>query len=507
MSLGAVPGLRFIFPKEGIPIMVFKSGKLSEKKRLDIVADDNSSLVPIVAIRIVERPQEGHEHEKLFFNPRDLTSFTPEEMEDLLFSVRVDGLQNPLVVRAINEGGTVSSVELISGERRLRVLQRIYEEDQLCFDEQSSTQSKKWHKDSVVIHRGHFAKVLDCADGSAKIQFFNRENQLIDAILDVPATELLETISGKQLYEKVPCRVHYNCDDERALGLAFIDNDKHRKFQPKEEIALVERLLRSGLKQGQVAEVLRTNETWVSHTLSFREKLPQAAFQKLLDGGLTRNVAVSIMSYPEKDRKALFAATLEVAAQDNLERIERHEVQQIQNEDAEDLALHDQKKAEEIGDAAAAKKAKRKAKAAHTKASKAKISKDRAVAADGHVKQSHVQKAAAKTGIKPKKAKFLSKEEVLAIYIDEIEQYLDGDQIDPICGEDIPADYVAIMRGTAQAILEGERDPLAVIRNFMVDDGRWIADNEPIPAGVIKDDDDFDFGDAYDNDNDNDDDS
>jgi hypothetical protein len=69
---------------------------------IDVVESGDMSIiqVPIEAIDIVERPQVGKEFAKIIYNPRSISSFTPERMNELQYSIRLDGLQQPPIVRA-----------------------------------------------------------------------------------------------------------------------------------------------------------------------------------------------------------------------------------------------------------------------------------------------------------------------------------------------------------------------------------------------------------------------
>lgn len=442
--------------------MAKKSSKSVESRR----SGEKFPHIPFSSIQIVERPEVGQEHNRLFYNPRQLESFTPEAMDELLGSICRDGLQQPLVVRSVDDVH-----ELIAGERRLRTIQRIIKEKRPCYDEDAE-QPKAYKSGAIVIYRGNFAKVVS-NNGQVGIDLLDTELKPTGQKLEVKHEDVYPTVDGSVFYQHVPCRVVKNCSDERALRLAFTDNDKHKPFQIREEILLVERLLKRGLKQGEIKEVLGVNETWVSHTLNFRDQLPKEAFSKLVAGEMTRNVAVHIMSYKPEDREALYKATVKAEEEETQRTLEEQQELIEREEDGADLAEHDEQTAANAGDSVGARKAARKAQAARRNAGKAREKKDRAASEAGTIRQSHVQRGAAQAGITPKKAKILPSAEIASVFVEGLEQYLEGDELDPICGEEIPAASVALMRATAEAIIRGERDPLKVLRSYMVDQGHW----------------------------------
>lgn len=493
------------------------TAKSSKSSVVKITGEGRYPSVPLNQIEIVERPAEGCESEQLFYNPRSLDSFSHAEMQELLISIRTDGLQQPPQVRAITqEDGKPIAIELIAGERRIRTLSTIVENDYPCFDEDAKP-PQKYRSGETVLHKGRFAKVLSHKASGVSIQLFDSYGiELTDENREVPAEEIHPTVSGSKLYQNVPCRVMFDCNDERALRLAFTENDKSKSLKTKEEIALVERLLGMDLKQGEIAEMLGTNETWVSQTLNFRSSLPKAAYQKLLDGTMTRHVAVAVMGFKEEDRERLFEETMKAADADVEKRIEEAQDDVERAEDDEELALADKKKAEKNHDPSAAKKAEREAKNAVTRAKKAESKKSRAEDERGVVKQSHVAAAAAKADLNPKKAKMLPKDQIVSLIIEKLEEFEDGETVDPEFGEIVPQDLVMAIQRTARYILNGGRDPLEIIRSIQVELGRWDSEISAETEDEAEDDDeaeaedddesevasklDSEFGEAFDED-------
>jgi hypothetical protein len=473
--------------------------KNSKRGGIQITGDGKFPLVPIDKIEIAERPAPGEEHLKLYYNPRDLESFTPESMTQLRSSIRTDGLQSPPLVRAFTENGVVVKIELIAGERRLRSVLHIIEHDLPCFDEDQK-RPQKYKTGQVVVCKGHFGQVVSQDANDVTVQILDDANVLTEEERVFAKEDVYPTVAGSKFYAAIPCRVAYDIDDKRALRLAFSENDKHKSLSTKEEIALVERLKLRGLKVAEISEMLDANETWVSQTANFRTDLPPAALEKLLDGSMKRHVAVNIMGYKPADRDKAFAMAVEVEAEETKKKIEDADDEMAKAQDDEILALADKKKAAKAGDTKGANKAARVAASAATKAKKAEEKKKRAEEEKGQIRTGHIQKGAAKAGLSPKKAKILPKEEIEEYYITGMEDHLDGESVDPICGEEIPADLAAIVRATAAAILNGNRDPLSVIRQYKIEQEEWTVKKAKSDPRDRDDEDDDDYDDEDDED-------
>ena len=488
----------------------FPASKSSAKnsKGIEITGDGRYPLISIDKIEIVERPEDGQEEKKLFFNPRSLSSFTPQEMFELRQSIRTDGLQSPPIVRVTTNEGVPVKVELIAGERRFRSLQYIVENDLPCFEDDLPRPSK-FKAGQIVISKGKFGKVVSHKD-VVTIQILDHDNNLTDEQQSYSAEDVYPTMPGSKLYKFIPCKVHYDISDARALRLAFTENDKAKSLSTMEEIALVERLQRADYKVAEIAEMLGSNDTWVSQTANFRNDLPSEAFDCLIKGNMKRHTAVKIMSYKLEDRDSVWQSTVEAEAEDRKSRIEDAQSEAEQAQDEEILALHEKKQALKAGDHATAKKAARKAASASKKSAKALEKKEKAESETGHITTSHVQKGAAKAGVSAKKAKLLPKEEIEQYYVEALEEFLEGDGIDPICQEEVPGDLAAVVRLTALAILSGNRDGLAGIRQHMLDQGEWKLkkknrkrsddddDDDDDDDSDLDDDDDFDEEEAFD---------
>lgn len=400
-----------------------KKGK--EENNGDIIVGDGAyPLVLLDSIKIVERPEDG-DTKQVFFNPRSLESFKPETMQGLRESIRDNGLLQPPIVRAVYNGDedTVVGIELIAGERRLRSIKMLVENNEDCYDKDSD-----------------------------------------------------EFVPAKDLYSRLPCNIQPNIDDERALRLACDENGKSEPLTIAEQIALVERLLAMGYKQDKIAEMIGEHDSWVSHTRNFRTKLPEKGFAMLLDGRLARHVAVKVISFKEEDREKLLDSSIEAEAEATQAKLEQAQDEIDAHDDSQMMAERDKEKAEAKGDKTAAQKAQKAADAAEKKKEKAKAKKDKVTACSGNVTQGDLAEGARKAGVCPKKPKQLSKIDIAACIVEPLDEWISEGYED----EDVTEETLLIIRAVAVAIAEGERDPTELIHKAMVATGAWVEEGEDI---------------------------
>jgi ParB-like chromosome segregation protein Spo0J len=396
--------------------------KASKQTKTKERSEDQYPLIELSQIRIVERPAEGDADEPLFYNPRSMDSFTVDEMAELKDSLRQDGLQQPPIVRIFTQDGKrdgeVLKIELVAGERRLRSLQSLVEEDTPCQTD----------------------------DG------------------EKPAS---------QVFAFIPCKVYYNIDDARALRIAFIENGQHKSLTTKEEIALVERLTKRGLKQDEISVVLGTNVTWVSQTSNFREELPPDAFARLLEGKLSRHVAVKMLSYKKEDRQPLFTEMVRVEQEERAAAKAKLQAEKEQAEDDEELAARGEQQAITQKDGGEAKRQQRKQSQARRRQGEI-VEKEKKLDSEAEtLRQGTLQKAGQRAGIQPKKAQILTKSMIEQFYVDLVAKWIENGKIDSITKQEMPEDKLRIIRATAQAILTGQHDPGRLMRQIMVEAGLW----------------------------------
>lgn len=386
--------------------------------------DSQYPLVPLLNIHVVERPEEGQEANQLFFNPRDLDSMDSEQMSSLRNSIAESGLHTPLIVRAITDEDKIVHIDLVAGERRFRSLLKLYEENGLVYDWR--TKSKK------------------------------------------PA---------QQVWSHVPCEVWYDISDEEALSLAWIENFERQNLSIQEEINLVERLIRRGLRQEEIAERLKTNVTWVSQTHAFRKELPAEAFARLLDGRLSRHVAVQLLSYHKGDRERLFWEAVRIEQQESAVATKKTRRALEDAEDEEETIKANVKSGG--GKPAKALQLKKKLATAARRVGDAKAKQDKVMADAGTIRQGHLQRAAVATAVAPCTAKVLTKSMIQQFLIDTPSKWDEIKKVDPIVKKPYPADKLKTIIRTAEAVLSGNIDTGAIVRKVMVESGEWT-----MPAGV-----------------------
>lgn len=394
-----------------------------KKSKDDLNQDEKFPLTDLSAIKIAERPEPGKESDCIFFNPRSMDSFVQEEMQSLMDSIAEDGLQQPPVCRAFTVAGVrdaeIIRIELIAGERRLRTLQEMYRLDIPCKRE----------------------------DGSAT--------------------------TAQDLYAKIPVKMYYNISDEKALRIAFAENHEHQKLTIKEEVSLVERLAARGLSQAEIVGILGTNVTWVSQTANFREELPIEAFQKLIEGKLSRHVAVKMLSYKKEDRETLYTETVRVQKEEFEATKAKLEQERFEAEDEEEIAASKEQEAIDKANAAEAKRQERKRRQAQKKQEEVKEKETRLDDEKDTIRQGHLQKGGQQAGIVPKKATALTKQMIQQFYVELLGKWIENGKIDSVTKKTYPTDMLETVRNVAQAMLSGDHDPGKVIRTMLVARGEW----------------------------------
>jgi hypothetical protein len=140
-----------------------------------------------------------------FFNPRSLDSFDNQEMSDLDRLHRFGWTHQAHRSSCVDgQKENVVAIQVIAGERRLRAIHKLQEENRPCKDRRTK-----------------------------------------------------KTVPARELYASIPCRMFYDIDDVEALKIAFHENEHHRKLTTREEVELVERMLSNDMTQEQIVDVPR----------------------------------------------------------------------------------------------------------------------------------------------------------------------------------------------------------------------------------------------------------
>ena len=418
----------------------------------DLRIDRNQQFpeIPLEQIQIEDRPTDGEE--KIFYNARSSAKFDFEnqEMVSLYNSIKEDGLQQPPVVRVItDEEDQIVEIGLIAGERRVRCIQRLFDNDE---------------------------EVHDDLDNS--------------------------TTSASEKYETIPCKVVYDCDDHKALRLHYRENADSLGLTIEEQIGLVERLSSTGMKNKEIAETLGEPESWVSQTLNFRKELPEVAFNLLVNGKMKRHGAVTLLGYPKDERESVISGALVHKFDETQEELDDAQDELEIALDKQDLAQHRQERAEDEEEFQEAEKSERQAQREATAASKRK---ERAEKKSDEVESGDIKEGAKKAGIKPKKQKKLTAVEIKRQYVDRLTPWIEDGLVDEYHGEQYPDQVLVTMQITAMAILAGDSDSLETIRHIMVTElEEWEAleveeEEEEVTATVPVDTVDEDYEEEDDN--------
>jgi ParB-like chromosome segregation protein Spo0J len=464
----------------------------AKKGSLDLFNGEQYPQIVLSSIEVAKRTKKN-----IFFNPRQLENFDPVKMAGLLRSIRLDGLLEPVVVAVFTEKGGIKSVLLIAGERRFRSLSKAVEENPPCYDP-SIPVPDVYTTNSIVVYTDQFARVSKKQSGDeVEIELLDDNDKPTGHKLKVDASELQPTAPAKKVYTTVACKVYTDPSEERMMRIAVTENQQSEPLTTMEEIVACERLSVLKCKQERISYMLAQNITWVSQTLAFRDQLPPDCFEALMESRMKRNVAVSFLAYDFDKRQKLFENTVLSEEEETARRIKEHREEQEKLEDEAEMLNTDADDAEAAGDEKGARKLRRKSGSKERQATGHSDKADRAESEKGQLKQGHVQKGAAKAGISTRKAKMLPRAEIEKLYVTSLEALTDGETEDPVCGEYIPGDMVALVQLTAQAILKGERDPLSVIRTHQVEQGQWEVDDAGSETAESDEEDDDSDDDSY----------
>lgn len=445
---------------------------LSGSKAIEVIGTGKYPLVPLSAIEFAERPTSELDSEILFFNPRSLNSFSPEKMASIRNSIRGLGLLEPPVCRAwVDDSGAVLRIQLIAGERRVRSLMHIVDQNLPCFDE-NAVKKKTYQNGEFVALKGRIGTVVR-QEGDYLIIDFESETEGSSPTREKYLAEnVLPAVLGSELYSHIPCKLFYSCTDERALQIAFAENDQSEPLTIQEEIALVERLMKRGLKLEDISKIISKNVTWISQTANFRSELPNEAFRKLMCQEMTRHVAVGLLSHKPEDRTKLFEAMIEIEKQQTAEKINNLTDQRDIISDEKELIKGDLNKAFNVGNEEEVNRKRKKLQAADNKERAIHTQLIRANEENGVIKQGHIKSAQELTGISPKKIKPLDRKQIENL-IKQLTPYSINEKEDPVTGELVPENLASVARRTLIAVIAGQTDPLAAIRDYHFDNGLW----------------------------------
>jgi hypothetical protein len=458
-----------------------KAGKKSPASFQLINHPTKGMLMKLKDIKFAPRPAPGEELTLGFFNPRPEEEVNnPETSEKLRYNLRIEGLIEPPAIRLWTDPAD-NEVPIdnchIAGERRLRRLNEIYDQNLLCAD-YVNPKPESFKKGDSVVAMSRFG-IVQKQEGTVVTIIFDGKD-----VCQCEWESVVPTICGNKAFEWIEVKIYKDISDERAMRIAFAENDQGVPLSVKAEILLVERYLAMVPKktQQEVAHILNSNITFVSQRASFRKELPALAFEKLMNGDMAANVAVNILSRPKEQREAYFAAMLAEEELTTEEVIRRHRLAMEKFEDDADLHADAAKKAAAEGDDVTAQREKKKAASAERKAKIERDRKARAEADAGKIRAGHASRAQTKTGITARKGSMLNREQIEEVFVKGLMKYITEEQVDQVTGETIPCEDAAKIRRFALAILSGNTDFVSVLREYYVSNDVWT-----LPAGLTKD--------------------
>lgn len=359
-------------------------------------------------------------------NPRKRKGFDPESMNELQDTIAEDGLLENIILRRISADKDDPVYAIVAGERRVRAMRSLIEEDCLVYNQTNGRREK-----------------------------------------------------ASEVYSMIPALVQGNCTDDKAIRLAFLENDKRVDLAQDEVIDLCIALEEIGGKsRKEISQLLGKSQAWLSHTYAFRTKLTAENYEKLRSGEINRSVAVRLMDYDAEDQTPIIDAATELA----VERVDasKQKAEQeladasriLEESIREKMALSRQK----VSDPGVKQTAQQKVGNAEKKVRKATERQKQVEAVIPAPSQSDVAEAAFRI-VGAAHSKNLNAAQVREHYVERARNLIAiGDGEDPI---DIATGFNFLRRDlelvalVADAIANGNRDFTAIIRQFYFDTGTW----------------------------------
>ena len=219
-------------------------------------------------------------------NPRKV--FDDVGLQELVDSIRQDGIQQPIVVRETDP----DHWEVIPG--RLDGMQGYFIRDK-----------RRYHG------KGH-DMVYDYPMPIDPKGYFREDRGEAFCLLPI-----FDIVMGERRYRAaklaglthVPCIVRVGMDDRTALRLAVVENLKRRDLNPIEEADGYRALIDAGYQQREIAEQVGVTEGTLSNALRLR-KLPAPIRQMVVEGKLSGSHARALLRFEGFEAAQIRMATL-----------------------------------------------------------------------------------------------------------------------------------------------------------------------------------------------------
>jgi ParB-like chromosome segregation protein Spo0J len=223
-------------------------------------SEERKFFVPADQIFILELSDLG-DQDDVRFNPRGLENggFAPENMESLKHAIKTQGLDTPLLVRKQDKG-----YGLLAGERRLRSILQLIEDDEECFN---------------------------------------------------PATNKIIPASALYLKIGVECKVKECKSEIEYLKVSIGENVLHEPLTDYDLLIQLNRMERANVSRGQQAETMHKSEAWVSQSHSILASHPQI-LSLMKTGKLSRTAAITFINIPKDKIEDVLNKAIEITFAD-----------------------------------------------------------------------------------------------------------------------------------------------------------------------------------------------
>ena len=213
-------------------------------------------------------------------NPRNLSKvgYSPEEMDSLADSIAREGLQNAIVCRWYLEDDELQ-IQVVEGERRLRTLRRLVDEDRMVFNGK-------------------------------------------------------EYAPASKVYEHITCRIKLLKNDE-AFALAYAIDHHSVRWGDGAVVRLVRNMRNPKFTDERILGILGRSAPWLRQMDALNE-LDEVSYSHLVNNTINQSAALLLTRIPSvEDRHQCLHKALEDAVKEHQEN-----VQEAQQEEARFGMLH-----------------------------------------------------------------------------------------------------------------------------------------------------------------------
>lgn len=191
------------------------------------------------------------------FNPRGLSNpgFGPEKMSALREGIKKDGVNHPLLVRVEN-----GKNKLIAGERRLRAVLGLIDEDE----------------DAL--------RKIESGEKVPRVMCWNQRTKKMEPALDA--------------YSDIECKIVTISDEKEYTRQSVQENTLHEPLTDYELLLQCDKLQQAGFTRAEQSDIMGMSEAWISQSHSLL-----AADEHLLmymeQGKLSRTAAITFLNVPD----------------------------------------------------------------------------------------------------------------------------------------------------------------------------------------------------------------